>query len=138
MNESDLKLLGIDLIEINRIEQIIKKHPNFFKKILGKDEFNQLKKRNFPVQSIAGNFCAKEAFLKSVGVGIGSGISLKNIQILRNEKNAPYIVLDSNNKTLEKLKSFNFLVSISHTKKYATAVVLKKCNCCKCSIFSAN
>lgn len=121
--KGNLWLLGIDLIEINRLEKILKKHANFLEKVFGDAEFLQIKKKGFPVQSIAGNFCAKEAFLKAIGTGIGEGINLKDVEILRNEKNAPYIKLKKDNPVLRRYKNVKFSVSIAHTKKYATAVV---------------
>ena len=116
-------MLGIDLIEIDRLEKILKKHANFLERVFGYAEFLQLKKRGFPIQSIAGNFCAKEAFLKAIGTGIGKNIYLKDIEILRNEKNAPYIKLKKDNPILRKYRNVRFSVSIAHTKKYATAIV---------------
>lgn len=118
------KLLGIDLIEIDRVRKVIKKHSNFLNRIFGDEEILHLKEKGFLIQSIAGNFCAKEAFLKSVGIGISRNINLKCIEILRNEKNAPYIKIKEDNTELKKYKNVKFSVSIAHTKNYATAVVI--------------
>lgn len=121
------KLLGIDLIEIDRVKKVLKKHSNFLNRIFSNEEILKLKEKGFLMQSIAGNFCAKEAFLKSIGIGISKNINLKCIEILRNERNAPYIKIKENNIELKKYKNVRFSVSIAHTKNYATAVVIGEC-----------
>ena len=118
------KLLGIDLIEIYRVKKVLKKHSNFLNRIFSNKEILKLKEKGFLLQSIAGNFCAKEAFLKSIGIGISKNINLKCIEILRNERNAPYIKIKENDIELKKYKNVKFSVSIAHTKNYATAVVI--------------
>ncbi len=118
------KLLGIDLIEIYRVKKVLKKHSNFLNRIFSNKEILKLKEKGFLLQSIAGNFCAKEAFLKSIGIGISKNINLKCIEILRNERNAPYIKIKEDNIELKKYKNIKFSVSIAHTKNYATAVVI--------------
>ena len=57
------------MIEISRIKKCMQ-NKNFLKYILGKDEYKQLENRDFPVQSVAANFCVKEAFAKAVGKGM--------------------------------------------------------------------
>lgn len=117
-------MLGIDLIEIDRVEKVLKKHSNFLNRIFSNEEILKLEEKGFLLQSIAGNFCAKEAFLKSIGFGISKNINLKCIEILRNERNAPYIKIKEDNTELKKYKNVKFSVSIAHTKNYAVAVVI--------------
>lgn len=114
--------VGIDIIEIDRIKKSMKR-DKFLNRILGDDEYKQLKMRGFPPQSVAGNFCAKEAFSKSVGTGF-KGIRLKEIEIIRNEANKPIIKLSGNASRLYGYQGNKFSVSISHTKSLASAVVV--------------
>ena len=80
--------VGIDMIEIPRIEKSMKKR-RFLRFILGGEEYLQLEKRGFPAKSVAANFCAKEAFLKSIGLGLFK-LDFKNIEVLRNSSGKPY------------------------------------------------
>ena len=72
-------------------------------------------------QTIAGNFVAKEAISKSLGLGI-RGYDFKDIEILRDKLGKPIVKTHNN---LEKIcESYNVLeikVSISHGKDYAIA-----------------
>ncbi len=114
--------VGIDMIEIPRIEKSMKKR-RFLRFILGGEEYLQLEKRGFPAKSVAANFCAKEAFLKSMGLGLFK-LDFKNIQVLRNTSGKPYISLSGDALAFAKKNNFNFSVSITHTKQCASAVVI--------------
>ena len=114
-------LVGIDSIEIERIKNSIK-NPRFLKKYYGKNEIEQLKERNFPPQSVAANFCAKEAFLKLFGKGLGA-VELSKIELLREKSGKPYLKLN-NIDFLENYSKINFSVSVTHTKDIVTVVVV--------------
>ena len=114
--------VGVDMVEIDRIKKSMK-NSKFLNRILGDDEYNLLKKLNFPCKSVAGNFCAKEAFSKAVGTGF-RGIRLKEVQILRDTLNKPFIKLTGNASQLYGDGSNDFSVSITHTKELACAVVV--------------
>ena len=73
------------------------------------------------VQTIAGNFAAKEAISKSLGLGI-RGYNFRDIEILRDDLGKP-IVKTYNN--LEQIcinySVLEIKVSISHGRDYAVA-----------------
>ena len=106
--------VGIDLIEIDRIKNSMKR-GSFLKRIFGKNEYTELEKRNFLPQSVAVNFCAKEAFLKAIGKGLGE-IDLAEIELLRKKSGQPYLKLSGK-------QNLQFSVSATHTEKYASVVV---------------
>ena len=111
---------GIDIVEINRFKDLIN-NKSFLEKIFTQKELEYIKKRDFSLNTIAGLYASKEAFLKSVKKGINN-YELKNIEILHDENNAPYILL--NEKIEKELKYKNISLSISHDKDYAVASVL--------------
>ena len=113
--------IGIDLIEIERIRKSMQ-NKSFLSRVLGAEEYEQLKQRGMLAQSVAGNFCAKEAFSKAVGTGF-RGIKLKEVQIMRNNLNKPYIKLLGKALELYGNKKNKFSVSISHTRFLAIAIV---------------
>lgn len=114
--------VGIDIIEISRVKKSMK-NPRFLKFILGKEEYSQAKAKGFPPQSIAADFCAKEAFVKAAGTGF-AGIGVKNIQVLRDALGKPYFLLSGGALEFAKSNNVNFSVSLSHTKEYACASVI--------------
>ncbi len=112
--------VGIDLIYVKRFDKL-KNNITFLKRVFTDDELEYIKKKNFNNETMAGIFCAKEAFLKSIKKGIDS-YSLKDIEIIHNENNAPLILL--HNDLFNTYKNCNISLSISHDKDYATAIVL--------------
>lgn len=115
--------VGIDLAEISRIKESMK-NPRFCIRVLGEAEFAQLQLRGFPVQSVAASFCAKEAFSKALGTGI-RGFALTEVELLRDELGKPSLKLSGSAlKIAEELGFQSFAVSVTHTREYASAVVI--------------
>lgn len=117
---------GIDIIEISRIENSLKKDNRFIAKYFGEDEqqlFKQRKNAQTKIQTIAVNFSAKEAFSKALGTGVRD-FSLNEVEILRNDLGAPYIKLSGKARALVEKKNASLSVSLSHTDTYATAIVV--------------
>lgn len=112
--------VGIDSVEINRIENSIK-IPSFLEKVFSLKERELFLSRRMRLETIAANFAAKEAFSKCLGVGI-FGFSLSEVSVLREASGAPYLELSGRALALAEGKSFT--ISITHTKDTATAVVI--------------
>lgn len=112
---------GIDAVETARIEKSLM-IPGFRERVYSPREIEFIEaKGSGSVQSYAANFAAKEAFSKSIGTGI-RGFSLTEVEILRNALGAPYIVLSG--KAAELAKGLGFTVSLTHTRRDATAIVI--------------
>lgn len=115
-----IKGIGTDIIEISRIENSMK-NPRFLEKNFTDAENHYFRNKKMSPQSVAVSFAAKEAFSKALGTGV-VGFSLKDVEILHNDKGAPYINLYNNAK--EMLGRGKIHVSLSHSQQYATAVVV--------------
>ena len=62
--------IGVDIVEIDRIKEALTKNERFLNKLFTKNEIEYFKSKNFKVETIAGNFAAKEAISKAIGTGI--------------------------------------------------------------------
>jgi len=98
-------------------------NPRFLLRILGPSEYAQLELRGFPVQSVAASFSAKEAFSKALGTGF-RGFSLREVELLRSENGRPSFKLSGNALEITQERKIVFQVSVTHTKEYASAVVI--------------
>lgn len=114
--------IGTDIIEISRIEKSLE-NSRFLEKFFSSHEKQVFMMKSFATQTIAVNFCGKEAFAKSLGTGV-RGFSLNEVSILRDELNAPYIFLEGKAKQIADNKNLDFKISLSHSKDYATATVI--------------
>nr|WP_220127329.1 holo-ACP synthase [Halobacillus locisalis] len=113
-----IKGIGIDLIELDRINQSIKRNSRFVQRILTAAEYERYQTLNErrKVEFVAGRFAAKEAFAKSVGTGIGK-LSFQDIEILPDRQGAPCMKVRG-------YGDFNIWVSVSHSAKQAVAQVV--------------
>jgi len=113
--------IGIDLIEIERIEKSMAK-TRFLTRFFGEGELSEYRARGKRSSYIAANFCAKEAFSKAIGTGIRD-FELKEVELLRDHLGKPYLVFSGRAAKLVEEMGLTFETSVSHTKHYATAVV---------------
>jgi holo-[acyl-carrier protein] synthase len=114
-----IKGIGMDLVELSRIEQTMK-NERFIKRVLVNKEyqvFSTLSGRR-QIEFVAGRFAAKEAFSKAVGTGIGKALSWQDIEILNHSTGKPILT--------SRVCSENEFVhlSITHTKELAAAYVI--------------
>ncbi|MBM6839885.1 holo-ACP synthase, partial [Clostridium saudiense] len=82
--------VGTDIIEIERIKKAIERTPKFLEKTFTEKEIELFKSKAMKVESIAGNFAAKEAISKAIGTGF-RGFSLNDLEILRDELGKPIV-----------------------------------------------
>lgn len=116
--------LGNDIIEIERIEKALEK-KGFREKIYTSQEINNIISRGNRIESYAGVFSAKEAISKSFGSGIRN-FSFQDIEIINDELGKPIVRISAklDNILREKFKKYKLEISISHSKKYATAIAI--------------
>lgn len=98
-------------------------NPRFCSRVFGNAEYSRLAQRGFSAESAAAAFCAKEAFSKAIGTGLGP-FMLKEVQLLHNKGGKPYLALSG--KALRLAHGSQFSVSVTHTEKYASAIVLRQ------------
>ncbi|WP_278682203.1 holo-ACP synthase [Paraclostridium bifermentans] len=113
--------IGIDIVEIERIENILKNKKRFLNKIFTDEEMKYFESKNFRSETIAGNFSAKEAISKAFGTGI-KNFNFDDIEVLRDKNGKP--IVKTYNNLRQMCIDYNVLeiqVSISHSENYAVA-----------------
>ncbi len=116
-----VKGIGIDIIELDRIDRAIKKSGRFLERLFTDAEIAYFRSKNMRVESIAGNFAAKEAIVKSLGTGV-RGFAWKDIEVLRDEMGKPVVFLYNGAEDIANQRDIKeIMVSISHCKTYAVA-----------------
>ena len=113
--------VGIDIIEIKRIQNVKLRYPNrFLKKIFTENEIIYCRNRS---PQLAARFAAKEAMMKALGTGI-RGVGWKDVEVIRYRGQAPQIKLSGRGKKVgERIGLKNTSLSISHSREYAVACV---------------
>jgi holo-[acyl-carrier protein] synthase len=113
--------IGVDIIEIIRIEEALDRFGNrFLERIFTTQEIEFYRSK---VPSLAARFAGKEAVMKLLGTGI-KGISWQEIEILKQSGGQPQVNLYGKARLKADslgIKTIN--ISLSHSKDYAIAFV---------------
>lgn len=125
--------IGNDLVYIDRIADSIQQFGNrFIQRCFTEDEIKLAESRRVGethVNTYAKRFAAKEAVAKALGTGFRGGLSMQHIEVLRDEKGRPNVILshraDELLKTLTpKGKEAHIHLSLSDEKDLAQAIVM--------------
>ena len=118
--------IGTDIVEVERIKKI-SSVDKFAKKILSQNEldiFNELSKDK-KTFFLSKQFAGKEAVSKALGTGVGKQVSMKNIEILRDNKGKPiFNAIDELETYMRNLGITKTHVSLSDESNYAIAMVV--------------
>ena len=120
---------GIDIVENKRIEILISKYGDVFKKkILSKDEIIDIDKiilNKKKIQKISGRFAAKEATVKAIGTGFRMGLKFTDIEITYDKLGKPKLLLNDliTKNFLQSKQKILSNVSISNEENYTVAIV---------------
>lgn len=122
-NRAMIKGIGNDIIEIPRMRRAIRRHQaRFLDRVFTLKEQQYCLSHHESERHFAGRFAAKEAIVKALGVGLKTGLSWLDFEILNDHHGKPVVNLSP---SVEKLfNTPNILISISHCKEYATAIAL--------------
>lgn len=121
--------IGADLVEVNRIEKIIQRWgERFTEKVYSRDEIDYCSHKAYPAIHYAARFAAKESFLKSLGIGLGMGVSLRDIEVINNARGGPELKMNERiQKILDTHGITSVHISLTHTREHAhAAVILEK------------
>lgn len=115
--------VGIDLCHIPRMEALIDRQPGFIGRFFTEREQGLFQGARI-AQAVAANFAVKEAFSKALGTGV-VGFNLVDVEVLRNERGAPYVLLHGEAQTrMEDMGYETIRCSISHDREYAVGLVV--------------
>ena len=118
--------IGIDLVENDRIEKIIQKWGNkFLSRVFSDKEIAYCERHAQAAIHYGARFAVKESFLKAIGTGLGRGVRLVEIEVVNKKSGKPEIILSGGaQKYFVKAGIEKIHLSITHTNKYASAMVL--------------
>ena len=114
--------IGIDIVEVSRIEQMAEEHEQFLTRVYTEREIAYCTKKKNRYQHFAARFAAKESVLKALGVGWGKDIKWTDVEVVNDPLGKPRINAYGGVKRLmEKNGIAEITVSLSHVSHYAVA-----------------
>jgi holo-[acyl-carrier protein] synthase len=73
--------VGLDLIEIDRVEQTLERYERFRERCFTTAERDYCESRPYPPQHYAARFAGKEAVGKALGFGVARAFAWKDVEI---------------------------------------------------------
>lgn len=115
-------LSGVDIIEVERIDQAILRHGDrFFDRFYTPQEIID---SGGHTPALAARFAGKEAVAKALGTGIGE-VGWREIEIVNGPLREPILRLHGKAQEVSQgLKINSWSVSLSHTHEHALAVAV--------------
>jgi holo-[acyl-carrier protein] synthase len=110
--------IGIDLLEIGRLERALERHPRLAERVFSAGELEYAGARARPARHLAARFAAKEAVTKALG--LRGGFGLREIEVLAGEP--PTVRLAG--RAAEAAGGERVEVSLTHSRDFAAAVAV--------------
>jgi holo-[acyl-carrier protein] synthase len=111
--------VGIDLLEVGRLERALERHPRLAERVFTSDELAYARKRRRPGRHLAARFAAKEAAVKALGL---RGFGLREIEVVAGEP--PRLRLHGRAAEAARERGVELAVSLTHSEEMAAAVVV--------------
>jgi holo-[acyl-carrier protein] synthase len=109
--------VGIDLLEIDRLERALERHPRLAERVFTDAERDYAAARARPGRHLAARFAAKEAVVKALGL---SGFGLREIEVVAGEP--PTVRLSG--RVAQAAKGERIEISLTHSRDFAAAVAV--------------
>ena len=112
--------IGVDVVDLARFRETLERTPTMRSRLFTSAE------GELPLESLAGRFAAKEAFVKALGAP--AGMSWQDIEVVSSPRGAPSFQLHG--AALDRAKDLGITathLSISHDTSVATAFVVAEC-----------
>lgn len=122
MNAPGPFMVGLDLIEIERVAAALERHPERFRARCFTDrEIAELDRKPRPEESYAGRFAAKEAVGKALGTGVP--FTWREIEVLGPGR--PTVTLSGWTRSVADRQGVTAIdVSITHSRSTSAAVAI--------------
>ncbi len=112
--------IGIDLIEVERIERALERRPRLAERLFTTAELEYSRARARPGRHLAARFAAKEAAMKALGLG---GMRMSQIEVVGGGDGPPSLVLSGDAAAVAAREGVELRVSMTHSRDLAAATV---------------
>lgn len=113
--------VGIDLIEIDRVEAALDRRPALAERLFSSGELAYSNERVRPGRHLAARFAAKEAVVKAIGE---RGVPVSQVEIRIDGSGAPRVELSGRASEIALARGLDVSVSLTHSRDMAGAVAL--------------
>ena len=116
--------IGADLVDLDRFRAVLERRPGMIARLFTGAEQEYAERRNDSVERYAVRFAAKEATLKSMGVGLGA-VGWHDIEVARDESGRPSLIVRGRAAELAaSLGITRWELTLTHSDLVAQAIVV--------------
>jgi holo-[acyl-carrier protein] synthase len=116
--------IGIDLVDVDRFRRALERTPTMRERLFTPGELEYVASHADPVPSLAARFAAREAVMKSLGVGLGA-FDFHDVWVERASSGQPSLVFAGRAEALAlEAGASRWHLSLTHTSLTAAAYVL--------------
>jgi holo-[acyl-carrier protein] synthase len=116
--------IGVDVVEIERFRRSLERTPSMRERLFTAIEIAYADAKADPVPSLAARFAAREAVMKSLGLGLGA-FGFHEVWIARHDSGAPSLVVSGRAAELATAAGVTrWHVSLTHSDLVAVAYVV--------------
>jgi holo-[acyl-carrier protein] synthase len=116
-------VIGLDLLEIDRLEQALERRPGLAERLFTDGERDYAAAQGRPAQHLAARFCAKEAVSKALAMDV---LRPREIEVLGGGDGPPRVVLHADVAARAATLGVTVEVSLTHTRTTAGAVAVAR------------
>lgn len=117
-------LIGVDIIEIERVKRAVERTPRFLQRIFTSREAAYCLQKHDPYPSLAVRFAAKEA-LRKLHPALARGVRFCDLEVLRDGDGRPLVVLHGEARRRCQSEGIgDIAISLSHSREQAIAAVV--------------
>lgn len=119
--------LGVDLVNIARMERVLARTPRFKERVYTAQERAYCEGTSKPAAHYATRFAAKEAVLKALGTGFSHGIAPMDVEVERQAKGRPQVRLHGRAAQVAAeagVRDIPLSLSFTHTDAVACAMAI--------------
>jgi holo-[acyl-carrier protein] synthase len=113
--------VGLDLLEIDRLEQALARHPRLAERLFTDAERAYAAARARPGQHLAARFCAKEAVAKALAL---RSWNFRDVEVVNDSDGVPSVALHGSVAARAAELGVGVEVSLTHTGSSAGAVAI--------------
>jgi len=116
--------VGVDAVDLTRFRTTITRTPSIVARMFTAGERAYAEKARDPTERLAARFAAKEAVMKSMGVGLGA-FELQECEVVRADSGEPSVLLHGGAAAVAAEHGVaRFLLTMTHTETTAIAFVV--------------
>jgi holo-[acyl-carrier protein] synthase len=121
-----IKGIGVDTIELHRIERIYAEYgERFLNRIYADEERRYALRYKDPIPRLAARFAAKEACMKALGTGWNQGVRWRDIVVTNAPSGQPTLTLHGKARDYADRLSVDVIhITITHDREHAMVMVI--------------